>query len=110
MLGSEKVRKARKKGQLARLKFKKKAKGNEYAEYFAKLPKQVAKAKVTQRITDAKNELNDAIEALQIAQETGDGLLAAEEAVQIELLTIEQLRESLRYKAAMTLTAVGAST
>lgn len=110
MIGSEKVRAARKKGQLERIKLKKKAKGNEYAEYFAKLPKQVVKAKVTARITNAKHARADALEALQIAQEDGEGLLAAEEAFQIATLTIAKLEESLRYKASMTLTTVGAST
>lgn len=110
MIGSEKVRAARKKGQLERIKLKKKAKGNEYAEYFAALPKQVAKAKITALITDAKNELTDAIEALQIAEETGEGLLAAEESVQVAVLTIAKGEESLRYKGAMTLTVKGAST
>lgn len=110
MIGSKKVRVARKKGQLERVKLKKKAKGNEYAEYFAKLPKQIAKAKITAIITDAKNELTDALEALQIAQEIGEGLLAAEESVQVAVLTISKGEESLRYIPAMTLTATGFST
>ncbi len=105
MVGSEKVRAARKKGQLARLEAKEKATGNEYAVWFAKLPKQVAKAAVNEQIHLAKQGLNDAAEALQIAEETGENLLAAQENAQVAALFVNKLEAAKQMPTTMRLTA-----
>lgn len=110
MIGSEKVRAARKKQQLARLVEKKKGKGNDYAQYFAKLPKQIAKARVNEQITLAIVDLKEAIETLLIAEETGEDLLAAQEAAQVAELYLQKLRASKLVPTALVLTAAAGST
>lgn len=109
MLGSARVRTARKAGQKARVKFKKTAKGNEYADYFANLPKQVAKAKIGEKIRTAKQDLKAALEDLAVAEETGEDLLAAQEAAQVARLFVQKLQQSQRPATAAVLTAAGGS-
>lgn len=109
MLGSARVRAARKSGQKARVKFKKTAKGNEYAEYFANLPKQITKAKVGEKIREAKADLKDALEDLAVTEETGEDLLAAQEAAQVAKLFVQKLQQSVRPATAATLTDAGGS-
>jgi len=106
MIGSEKVRAARKEMQLARLK-EKEENPEGYAEYFANLPKQVAKAKVNETIRVARQELRDATEALLIAQETGEGLLRAEEALQVATMYVAKLEEAKKISPIISLTAQG---
>ena len=105
MIGSEKVREARKAGQEARLKAKKKGKGNDYADYFAALPKQQLKLQVNEKIQAARQELRDAIETLQIAEETGEDLLNAQEAAQVAALYVSKLVESKKLAPSAILTA-----
>ncbi len=107
MIGSEKVRAARKKQQQARLAAKKKSKGNDYAEYFAKLPKQMAKAQVNEKIRGAYMALKQAIETLLIAEETGEDLLGAQEAAQVAELYLQKLKASKLVPTAAVLTAAG---
>lgn len=107
MIGSEKVREARKAGQVARLKAKKKGKGNDYAEFFADLPKQKLKQQVNEKIRAARQELRDAMETLAIAEETGEDLLNAQEAAQVAALFVNKLNESKLPAAAASLTVVG---
>ncbi len=110
MIGSPKVREARKVAQKARIAAKKKGKGNDYAKFFANQPQQLVKAQINEKIHAARDELKDAAEALQIAEITGDGLLAAQEAAQVANLYLSKLLASKAPGAAMALTAVGAMT
>ena len=110
MIGSKKVREARKASQIARIKVKSKSKGNDYADYFAMLPKQQLKAKVNEQIRAARQELRDASETLAIAEETGENLLNAQEAAQVAALYVNKLEASKLPATAATLTAAGGAT
>jgi len=105
MIGSEKVRAARKKGQLDRLAAKKKSKGNSYANYFSNLPKQLLKAQVNNKISLARQDLKDAIENLQIAEETGENVLEVQETAQVAALYLEKLEASKKPISMASLTA-----
>lgn len=107
MIGSEKVRAARKKNQRERHAIKKKSKGDAYAKWFAAQPKQQLKAKVNEQIRVAKQALRDAIETLQVAEETGEDLLNAQENAQVARLYVDKLEASKRVGSVMSLTAVG---
>lgn len=107
MIGSEKVRAARKKGQLERHAIKKKSKGNEYAKWFAAQPKQQLKAKVNEQLRVARQGLRDAIETLQVAEETGEDILNAQENAHVARLYVEKLDASKRVGSAMSLTSAG---
>ena len=50
MIGSAKVRAARKDAQKARIAAKKKGKGNDYAEFFAAQPQQKLKAEINDKL------------------------------------------------------------
>lgn len=110
MIGSGKVRAARKTAQKARLAAKKKGKGNDYAEFFANQPQQLVKAQVNEQIHTARDELKDAIEALGIAEITGEGLFAAQETAHVSQLYLNKLIASKAPGVTMALTAVGAMT
>lgn len=109
MIGSAKVRAARKKMQTERV-AEKQDNPEGYAEYFANLPKQVAKRKVNEQIHAARQDLKDAIEAVLIAEETGDDLLVAQEAAQVAALYVGKLEDSKKLSTTIALTAVGATT
>ena len=81
-----------------------------YAEYFANLPKQVAKRKVNAQIAAAKQGLKDAIEAVLIAEETGEDLLVAQEAAQVAALYVGKLEDSKKLSPMIALTSVGEAT
>ncbi len=106
MIGSSKVRAARKKQQLERLK-RKKSKGNEYAEYYANMPMQLVKAKANEQIRTDHQEVKDTLEALLIAQIDGEGLLMAEEKHTVAKLVLEKHVAAERPTARMVLTAAG---
>ncbi len=108
MIGSKKIRAARKKAHLARLAAKKKGKG--YAEFFANQPQQLAKAQVNEKIHAARDELKDAAETLAMAEITGDGLLAAQESAHVARLYLDKLVASKAPGASMALSAVGSTT
>ena len=110
MIGSEKVREARKAGQLERLKVKENSNGNDYAEYFAGLPKQQLKAQVNEKIRSARQELRDAAEDLAVAEETGEGLLAAQEAAQVAALYVNKIEESKLLTPSAVLSVAGGAT
>lgn len=110
MIGSEKVRKARKTGQLERVKAKKKGKGNDYADYFSALPKQQLKAQVNEKLRAARQELTDATENLAVAEETGIDLLAAQEAAQVATLFVSKLEATKLLTPSAVLTVAGGAT
>jgi hypothetical protein len=108
MIGSEKVRAARKKQQLARLKAKgKKDAAETYPAYYAAMPAQKVKAAAAEQIRLDRQDVKDTAEALQIAEITGDGLLAAQEKHEVakRVLAIHVAAE--QPNAQMTLTAAG---
>ena len=105
MLGSAKVRAARKAAQKARLK---KKGSKDYPEFYAKQPQQLVKAAAQAKIQIKKQELNEAIETLQVAEITGEGLLVAQEAAQIARLVVNKLEDAERPSTQIQLTAAGA--
>ena len=107
MIGSAKVRAARKAAQKARLAAKKKGKG--YAEFFANQPQQLVKAQVNATIHAAEADLKDAVENLALAEISGEGLLNAQELAHIARLYLDKLLASKRPNTAMTLTNAGAA-
>lgn len=90
---SAKVQAARKQKQKERLKRKGKP---DYPEYYANQPLQKIKAEENEKIRKAKQDVRDAAEDLQLAQHTGEGLKAAQEAVQVTRLIVHQLLEQKR--------------
>jgi len=107
MIGSPKVRAARKTAQKARLAAKKKGKG--YAEFFANQPQQLVKAQVNVTIHTAQTDLKDAVENLALAEISGEGLLNAQELAHIARLYLDKLLASKVPNTAMTLTNAGAA-
>ena len=108
MIGSPRVRAARKTAQKARLAAKKKGNGY-YAEFFAKQPQQLVKAQVNATIHTAEADLKDAVESLALAEITGDGLLNAQELAHIARLYLDKLLASKAPNTAMILTNAGAT-
>ena len=100
MIGSEKVRAARKKAHLERLQAKSE---DNYAEFYANQPQQRIRAEANEQIRLAKLDLKAALEAVQIAEIEGKGLLACQEAHQIASLVLQKLEESNRPNARMVL-------
>jgi len=86
MSNSVAVQKARKKMQLDRLAMKGK---RGYAEYYANMPYQKERARQNAVLRGNKQTLKDAIEALEIATITGEGLQAAKEAHAIAVRVVE---------------------
>lgn len=88
MQASAKVRAARKKMQEDRLA----QKGSEgYTQFYANQPLQKVKAQRNAEKKAAQRALREAQENLQIAEITGDGLKAAQEAVQSAALSVHKL-------------------
>jgi len=88
MQTSEKVRAARKKMQEDRL--AKKGDPN-YAEFYASQPLQRVKAAKNDEMKAARKALRDATENLQVAEVTGEGLQAAQEAQAVAALVVHKL-------------------
>ena len=107
MIQSDKVRAARKASQRDRIKAKEELEGQARAEWFAALPKQQAKAKVNEQIRAARQGLRDAIDALQIAEETGENLLAAQENAQVAQMFVGKLVASKVVGSTVSLTSAG---
>lgn len=107
MIGSEKVRAARKKQQLNRVKRKDKAKGNEYAEFYAALPAQLVKAKANEQIRLDRQDVKDTLETLLIAEIDGEGLLSAQEKHTVAKLVLEKHEAAQRPNPQIVLTAAG---
>lgn len=98
MITSEKVRAARKEMQMKRLEAK--AAGSpaddpesrgSYGEYYENQPLQLVKAAKNDEIRIARNALVQANEDLAVAEVTGEGLVAAQEAQAIAALVVEKL-------------------
>ena len=104
MRGSEAVRAARKKAQLARL--AKKGDKN-YPEFYANQPLQLVKARANEQIRLDRLEVARTYEVLQIAEITGDGLLEAQEKAAIARLVLEKHIEAQRPNARIMLSSVG---
>lgn len=107
MIVSEKVRAVRKTAQKDRLKEKAKAKKNGYAEYYANMPQQLVKAKAQQQIHADRQEVKDTLEAVQISEITGEGLLNAQEKYTVAKLVLEKHEAAERPNPQIVLTAVG---
>lgn len=107
MICSEAVRTVRKKAQLERLDAKAGATGNEYAEYFANLPQQRVAAQVNEQIRADREDVKDKVEALQIAEITGEKLLKSQEELQIALLVLQKHEDAKNTPSSPTLTAGG---
>jgi S-methylmethionine-dependent homocysteine/selenocysteine methylase len=93
MSNSPAVQAARKKMQLARLEAKKK---EGYPAFYAAQPYQVERAKLNKEYQVARNNLSAANEALEIALITGEGLNAAKEAQAIAALVAERSKPPRR--------------
>lgn len=107
MIGTDKVRAARKAAQKERLEVKEKAKDNEYAEFYAALPIQLVKAKANEQISLDRQDVKDTFETMQIAEITGQGLLSAQEKYTIAKLVLEKHEAAQRPNAQIVLTAKG---
>lgn len=77
------ARKARKESQLARLKAKSEMTAEDYSEFYAAQPIQVAKAACNAEINAARREVRRAKSSMDMAIATGQGFEAAEQAVAV---------------------------
>ena len=96
MIVSEQVREARKAMQRKRLAMKAKVAEGElepadYSAYYADQPLQKVKAAKNAEIASARKALKDAREALSVAEITGEGLKAAQEAHAVAALVVHKL-------------------
>lgn len=103
MLVSQAVRDARKKAQLKRLA---KKGDDDYPEFYANQPQQRAKARANAQITLDKLKVVETAEALQIAEITGEGLLAAQEKATVARLVLQKHVEAQRPSTYITLSSV----
>lgn len=85
---SERVQAARKAAQKKRLAMKGK---KDYPEFYANQPLQKVKAAQNEEIRAAKAAYVDAVEDLQVAQITGEGLETAQEMVAVTGLVAQNL-------------------
>ncbi len=106
MIGSARVRAARKLQQLDRVA----AKENDpkgYADYYANMPSNKIRREKSDQIRGAKQDLREAIENLQVAEINGVGILAAQEAAAIATLVVEKLVVATTPTSHMHLTIAG---
>jgi len=101
MITTQAVRDARKKAQLARLAKKGDA---DYPQFYAKQPQQLVKAQENEQIRLDRLAVKDTAEALQIAEITGEGLLAAQEKVTVAQLVLRKRLDAQEPNAQITLT------
>ncbi len=90
MIASPRVRAARKEMQLKRLAAKEDDPEG-YPEFYANQPFELVKAARQEEVRVARTGLVEANEDLQIAEITGEGLAAAQEAAAIAALVVEKL-------------------
>lgn len=107
MHGSAKVRVARKNAQKRRLAAKKRDKSNDYAKFYSNQPQEKLKAELNSQIKAGQADIVAAHEAIQIAEIEGTGLLAAQEAYQVAVLTVRKLETAKFQNVKMTLTRSG---
>jgi hypothetical protein len=107
MIGSEKVRSARKTAQKDRLAAKAKGKGNSYAEYYAAMPQQKVKAAAQAQIRSDREDVKDAAEKVQIAEIDGKNLLGLQERLIVARKVLQLHEAAERPNARISLTAAG---
>lgn len=107
MIVSERVRSARKKQQLSRLKAKKGSALDTYPDYYAAMPSQKTRAKQQGVIKAARDAVNKTLEDLQVAQITGENLAKAEEDFEIAKRVLEKHESALATKTFVSLTGGG---
>ncbi len=105
MAVSERVQKARKAAQIARLK---KKGSKDYPEYYANQPLQRVKAAANKEIRRAKQAVVEAREDLEVAEITGEGLESAQEALVVTRLVVEKLEAAKRESPGAVLSSAGA--
>jgi hypothetical protein len=105
MQASEKVRSARKDMQEKRLALKG---SDDYATFYANQPLQKVKAAKNEEMKSARTALRDAIDNLQVAEITGEGLKAAQEAHAIAALVVHKLDARDNARSGSQLSAAGA--
>ena len=104
MMVSQAVRNARKAAQLKRLE----KKGDEdYPQFYANQPQQLVKAQANEQIRLDKLAVKETVEALQIAEITGEGLLAAQEKATVAQLVLKKHMEAEKLNTQITLSSVG---
>ncbi len=106
MIGSPRVRAARKSMQLDRLAAKENDPEN-YADYYANMPSQRVAREKSDQIRGAKQDLRDAIEDLRVAEIDGNNLLGAQEAATVASLVVEKLVAAAAPNSQFNLTAAG---
>ena len=106
MIVSQKIRDARKKAQLERLSRKGDA---DYPQFYANQPQQLVKAQANEQIRLDRVTVKETAEALQIAEITGVGLLAAQEKATIAKLVLSKRLYAQQPNAQITLLSTGES-
>ncbi len=106
MIGSERVRAARKSQQLDRLAAKENDPEN-YAAYYANMPSQRVAREKNDQIRGARQDLRDAIEDLRVSEIDGVNLLGAQEAATVAALVVEKLIAAKSPNASASLTNAG---
>lgn len=106
MMVSQTVRDARKKAQLNRLD----RKGDkDYPQFYANQPQQLVKAQANEQIRLDKLAVRETAEALQIAEITGEGLLAAQEKATVAQLVLRKHLDVQQPNSQISLHSVGES-
>lgn len=90
MIASQRVRDARKAVQLKRVDVKENDPEG-YGEFYANQPSELVRAARHDEVRAARNALSTANEDLQVAEITGEGLVAAQEAQAIAALVVERM-------------------
>jgi hypothetical protein len=103
---SARVQKARKAAHKKRL-AEKKANLKGYPEFYANQPLQKVRAAKNEEIRSANANYVVAVEDLQVAQITGEGLEAAQEAVAVSGLIVQNLEQAKRERPGVRLTNAG---
>ncbi len=102
MIVSQIVRDARKKAQLDRLG----RKGDtDYPQFYANQPQQLVKAQANEQIRVDKLAVSKTAEALQVAEITGEGLLAAQEKATVAQLVLRKHMEAQQPSNQITLSS-----
>ena len=101
---TKRVQAARKEAQEKRLARKGK---KDYPEFYANQPLQKVKAAANEEIRRAKQSAKDAAEDLEVAEITGEGLEAAQEAAMAAYMLVAKLEAGKRTRPGVSLTVKG---
>ena len=101
---TKRVQAARKEAQEKRLARKGK---KDYPEFYANQPLQKVKAAANEEIRRAKQSAKDAAEDLEVAEITGEGLEAAQEAAMAAYMLVAKLEAGKRTRPGVSLTVRG---